>query len=159
MREIADYTNEKVARARRGEDGEHNLRMSWSRNVPPFLLNFLLFASTYVLNNLGWSMGFLKLKGRDMGQCAFHNVGLFGMKKGFAAMIHSTGTNIIIGMGKAEKRACVVDGEIVVRERLYFNYTSDHRHGDGGRAIKCITTIHKYLLDPEAYERTLLKQN
>lgn len=38
---------------------------------------------------------------------------------------------------------------------MLINYTSDHRHGDGSRAIKCITTIYDYLKDPELYEKNL----
>lgn len=38
---------------------------------------------------------------------------------------------------------------------MLFNYTSDHRYGDGGRAIKCVNTIYDYLNDPEEYEKKL----
>ena len=39
---------------------------------------------------------------------------------------------------------------------MLFNYSSDHRLGDGGRAIKCINTIYDYIKDPEQYEENLL---
>ena len=114
-----------------------------------------MYVMAYVINNIGWGVKPFGFKGRDFGQCTLTNVGVFGMKKGFAPLTHAGGTCIIIAMGKAFKKACVENGKIVIRDKLLFNYTSDHRHGDGSRAIKCITTIYDYMKDPEEYEKKL----
>ena len=46
-------------------------------------------------------------KGRDFGQCAFSNVGVFGMKKGFAPLCIASGGCLFIAMGKAFKKPVV----------------------------------------------------
>ena len=40
----------------------------------------------------------------------------------------------ILGLGKLEKRAVVIEDEIVVRSRCYATLTIDHRVMDGSRA-------------------------
>ena len=45
--------------------------------------------------------------GRDFGECALSNVGVFGMKKGFVPLSASLGIGLAIAMGKKFKKACI----------------------------------------------------
>lgn len=81
--------------------------MRFNQPIAPFLLNFGLYCSMYLLHNMGWPIRSFKLKGRHLGSCALSNVGVFGMKKGFAPLCHISGASIIIAMGKVFKRVCV----------------------------------------------------
>jgi 2-oxoglutarate dehydrogenase E2 component (dihydrolipoamide succinyltransferase) len=51
----------------------------------------------------------------------------------------------ILGLGKLEKRAVVIDDEIVVRSRCYATLTIDHRVMDGSRANRFLQVFTERL--------------
>jgi 2-oxoglutarate dehydrogenase E2 component (dihydrolipoamide succinyltransferase) len=51
----------------------------------------------------------------------------------------------ILGLGKLEKRAVVIDDEIVVRSRCYATLTIDHRVMDGSRANRFLQVFTEHL--------------
>lgn len=107
MEEIAKYCNERAERARRKKDELHKKRMNPSKYIPTFFLNWTMYVMSYVIHNMGWPLKPFGFKGRDMGQCALSNVGVFGMKKGFAPLCHISGACIIVAMGRAYRKPCV----------------------------------------------------
>jgi len=54
----------------------------------------------------------------------------------------------ILGMHKIEKRAVVVDDEIVIRPMMYLALSYDHRIIDGSSAVKFLVMIKEELEDP-----------
>ena len=62
---------------------------------------------SYIINNIGLRMTAAGFIGRDFGECALSNVGVFGMKKGFVPLSASLGIGLAIAMGKKFKKACV----------------------------------------------------
>ena len=106
VEDIAEYCNERVYRAKREKDELHKKRTNPNKYVPNFLINWMMYVMCYVINNLGLPIRSYGFKGRDFGQCVLSNVGVFGMKKGFAPMSHASGTAIQIAMGKSFKKAC-----------------------------------------------------
>ncbi len=112
------------------------------------MINWVVYVTMYMVNNMGLPISSMHIKGRDFGIGAISNVGVFGMKKGFAPMCHQAGAAIIVAMGQVHKKVCAENGSLVIKDKLLFNYTSDHRYADGGRAIPCINTIYAYMKDP-----------
>ncbi len=54
----------------------------------------------------------------------------------------------ILGMHKIEKRAIVVDDEIIIQPMMYLAFSYDHRIIDGNTAVKFLVTIKEELEDP-----------
>ena len=55
----------------------------------------------------------------------------------------------ILGMHKIEKRAVVVDDEIVIRPMMYLALSYDHRIVDGKEAVTFLVRVKECLEDPE----------
>jgi len=54
----------------------------------------------------------------------------------------------ILGMHKIEKRAVVINDQIVIRPMMYLAFSYDHRIIDGREAVKFLVTIKEELEDP-----------
>ena len=55
----------------------------------------------------------------------------------------------ILGMHKIEKRAVVVDDQIVIRPMMYLALSYDHRIVDGKEAVTFLVRVKECLEDPE----------
>ena len=73
---------------------------------------------------------------------------MFGIKYGFAPLVPAMRLSCLIGVGRAEERAVVVDGKVVVRTILPLTATLDHRVIDGFHAGKLAATLTSLLADP-----------
>ena len=58
-----------------------------------------MFTIGYIVNNLRVAIPSLGFKGRDFGTIIISNVGVFGMKKGFAPLVGLSGVGMFIAMG------------------------------------------------------------
>ena len=54
----------------------------------------------------------------------------------------------ILGMHKIEKRAVVIDDEIVIRPMMYLAFSYDHRIVDGKEAVQFLVAIKEIIEDP-----------
>ena len=55
----------------------------------------------------------------------------------------------ILGMHKIEKRAVVIDDQIVIRPMMYLALSYDHRIVDGKEAVTFLVRVKECLEDPE----------
>lgn len=56
----------------------------------------------------------------------------------------------LLGMGRAEPKPVVVDGEIAIRTRMPMVLSFDHRIADGGEAARFLSDLKRRLSDPVA---------
>lgn len=75
------------------------------------------------------------------------NGGVFGSL--LSTPILNTPQSGILGMHKIEKRAVVVDDEIVIRPMMYLALSYDHRIVDGREAVTFLTRIKAFIENPE----------
>ena len=54
----------------------------------------------------------------------------------------------ILGMGRAQDKPVVRDGQIVIRKMLPLTLAFDHRIADGADAARFVTAMAKHLADP-----------
>jgi pyruvate dehydrogenase E2 component (dihydrolipoamide acetyltransferase) len=54
----------------------------------------------------------------------------------------------ILGMGRAQKKPVVRDGEIVIRTMLPLTLAFDHRIADGADAARFVSELIRHLSDP-----------
>ena len=66
----------------------------------------------------------------------------------FATPIINAPEVAILGLHKIEKRPVVVDGEIVIRERMYMSCSFDHRLIDGHVGAAFVQAVKDLLESP-----------
>ena len=75
------------------------------------------------------------------------NLGMFGPIDQFTAIINPPET-AILAVGRAEDKAVVVKGELVVRKRLRITMSCDHRAIDGAVGARFLQTLSRMLENP-----------
>jgi pyruvate dehydrogenase E2 component (dihydrolipoamide acetyltransferase) len=75
------------------------------------------------------------------------NLGMFGPIDQFTAIINPPET-AILAVGRAEDKAVVVDGQLVVRKRLRVTMSCDHRAIDGAVGAKFLQTLGRMIENP-----------
>ncbi|NQU63355.1 MAG: 2-oxoglutarate dehydrogenase complex dihydrolipoyllysine-residue succinyltransferase [SAR324 cluster bacterium] len=89
----------------------------------------------------------LELSDMADGTFTITNGGVFGSL--LSTPILNTPQSAILGMHKIEKRAVVVDDEIVIRPMMYVALSYDHRIVDGGDAVTFLKRIKECVENPE----------
>jgi pyruvate dehydrogenase E2 component (dihydrolipoamide acetyltransferase) len=91
-----------------------------------------------------------KLKAEDVqdGTFTITNLGAFGVET-FTPIINYPQC-AILGMGRIQPQATVVEGQIVVQLRLFLSLTFDHRIVDGGPAARFLQSLSRLIESPAA---------
>ena len=89
----------------------------------------------------------LELQDLEGGTFTISNGGVFGSL--LSTPILNTPQSGILGMHKTEKRAVVVDDEVVIRPMMYVALSYDHRIVDGREAVTFLKRIKECIEDPE----------
>ena len=113
-------------------------------------------ADTLSLGGIEKGIGALGKKARD-GQLSMADMsgGTFTISNGgvYGSLMSSPILNPpqsgILGMHKIEKRAVVVDDQIVIRPMMYLALSYDHRIVDGKEAVTFLVRVKECLEDPE----------
>jgi len=74
------------------------------------------------------------------------NLGAWGIEE-FTAIINPP-NSAILAIGAAEPRAVVIDGQIVVRDRMKITMSCDHRVVDGALGAEFLKTLRAYVEQP-----------
>jgi len=113
-------------------------------------------ADTLSLGGIEKGIGALGKKARE-GQLSMDDMmgGTFTISNGgvYGSLMSSPILNPpqsgILGMHKIEKRAVVVDDQIVIRPMMYLALSYDHRIVDGKEAVTFLVRVKECLEDPE----------
>lgn len=90
--------------------------------------------------------GMLAVEDLQGGGFTITNGGVYGSL--LSTPILNPPQSAILGMHKIEKRAVVVDDQIVIRPMMYLALSYDHRIIDGKEAVSFLVTIKQMLEDP-----------
>jgi pyruvate dehydrogenase E2 component (dihydrolipoamide acetyltransferase) len=82
----------------------------------------------------------------DGGTFTISNLGMFGIER-FIAVLNPPQA-AILAVGSTEERPVVVDGEVVVRQRLELTLTCDHRAIDGATGAQFLGDVKAFLEEP-----------
>jgi pyruvate dehydrogenase E2 component (dihydrolipoamide acetyltransferase) len=74
------------------------------------------------------------------------NLGMFGIDQ-FTAIINPPEAGIL-AIGGVEEKPVVIDGELVVRQRMRVTMSCDHRVIDGATGAKFLQTVRRYIENP-----------
>ncbi len=90
--------------------------------------------------------GALSLEALRGGTFTISNGGVYGSL--LSTPILTTPQSGILGMHKIEKRAVVIDDEIVIRPMMYLALSYDHRIVDGQQAVTFLVRVKEMIEDP-----------
>jgi pyruvate dehydrogenase E2 component (dihydrolipoamide acetyltransferase) len=82
----------------------------------------------------------------DGGTFTISNLGMFGIER-FIAVLNPPQA-AILAVGSTEEKPVVVDGEIVVRQRMELTLTCDHRAVDGATGAQFLGDVKAFLEEP-----------
>jgi pyruvate dehydrogenase E2 component (dihydrolipoamide acetyltransferase) len=82
----------------------------------------------------------------DGGTFTISNLGMFGIER-FIAVLNPPQA-AILAVGSTEEKPVVVDGEVVVRQRMELTLTCDHRAIDGATGAQFLGDIKAFLEEP-----------
>jgi pyruvate dehydrogenase E2 component (dihydrolipoamide acetyltransferase) len=88
------------------------------------------------------------LPGEDMSGSTFTITSLGKLGGMFATPIINYPESAILGLHKCEKRPVVIDGQIVIRDRMYMSCSFDHRLIDGHVGAGFVQSVKGYLEQP-----------
>jgi len=113
------------------------------------MISVLLWARLKVLGELGAKAREGQLSMADMsgGTFTISNGGVYGSL--MSSPILNPPQVGILGMHKIEKRAVVIDDQIVIRPMMYLALSYDHRIVDGKEAVTFLVRVKECLEDPE----------
>jgi pyruvate dehydrogenase E2 component (dihydrolipoamide acetyltransferase) len=90
--------------------------------------------------------GKLKQGDLDGGTFTISNLGMFGIER-FIAVLNPPQV-AILAVGSTEEKPVVVDGEVVVRQRMELTLTCDHRAVDGATGAQFLGDVKEFLEEP-----------
>jgi pyruvate dehydrogenase E2 component (dihydrolipoamide acetyltransferase) len=120
------------------------------RAFPSFLARLGLRLVTYLQYELNLNLSRFGVPRDTFGGAIVSSMGMLGIRYGFAPLVPAMRLSCLIGVGRVEERAVVVDGSIVIRPILPLTATLDHRVIDGAQAGRLAATLTQLLGDPEA---------
>jgi len=145
---IAQELQRRASAVKAGNDTEIGPLKNLLRRLPRPLARFGLKATSWLQYGLNLNLSRFGIARDTYGGVIISSMGMFGIKYGFAPLVPAMRLSCLIGVGRAEERAVVVDGKVVVRTILPLTATLDHRVIDGFHAGKLAATLTSLLADP-----------
>ena len=150
--ELAEAINKKVLIAKQNKDKAHEKATQLFDYLPTFILGPFATIASYIGQNVGISIPALGVKADNWGQMVITNVGSIGLAGGYAPIVPLMCTMIVACTGKIEKKAVVVNDEIVIRPIMNVIYSIDHRYADASVGIKFLNIIKDFLDSPDTFK-------
>jgi pyruvate/2-oxoglutarate dehydrogenase complex dihydrolipoamide acyltransferase (E2) component len=149
IEEIAIELQRQVARFRTGEDRVIGPLKDALRAFPSSLARWGLQLVTLLQYEFNLDLSRFGVPRDTFGGAIVSSMGMFGIRYGFAPLVPAMRLSCLLGVGRVEERAVVVDGNIVIRPILPITATLDHRIIDGYQAGRLAATLTALLSDPE----------
>ena len=145
--QISRELEEGAARLRAKKDQAHRTTRGIARVVPWFLLRYLLKVAS--LLNGGIGVRAFGQPAHPLGSLFVTNIGSFGLDEGYVAPVPFARVPLYVCVGAVTDAPMAVDGQVVVRPRVVFTATADHRIVDGAHAAAMARIVRRYLADPD----------
>lgn len=132
--EIARELREKAEALRsRGEAPTARVASALNR-LPAPLTSVAMRAAELLTYDAGFNLTPLGIPDNPFGSCMVTNVGVFGIREGYAPLIPYARVPIVLTLGAMREAPVVRDGAVVVRRVVTLGVAFDHRVMDGYQA-------------------------
>jgi pyruvate dehydrogenase E2 component (dihydrolipoamide acetyltransferase) len=146
---IASELQHRATALKNGTDASIGPLKGAMRAFPGWLSRLGLSAVTLLQYGFNLDLSKLGVPRDTFGGALVSSMGMFGIRYGFVPLVPCMRLSCLIGIGRAEQRAVVVDGNVVVRTILPLTATLDHRVVDGYQAGRLASTLVRLIADPE----------
>ncbi|MDO8527771.1 MAG: 2-oxo acid dehydrogenase subunit E2 [Deltaproteobacteria bacterium] len=147
--EIAGELEQQSKKIRSGNDPNLKKTKMSLNFLPPLLLKWSIHFLGYLGFDLNINPNFLGLPSDPFGAAMLTNVGMFGLKMGWAPLVPFSRTPIVFLAGEVTDQPTVKNGVIVIQPTLNIGVTIDHRIIDGYLGGKAAGHFKKLLENPE----------
>jgi hypothetical protein len=127
--------------------------------IPSFILQPLATVLTYISVGLGIGIPALGVRTEQFGHSVLTNVGSLGYQQGFAPLCPPMRGMGLFCIGAIQKKAVVVNDEIVIQSMMNVTQTGDHRFGDASIFLPLSRCFNGYINDPENFKSADWKEN
>ena len=152
--EIRSRTANREALAKQGATHKNPLLL-----FPIFIRKPLFQFLRWLALDVGVPLKPLGLHTEMLGSVMITNIGVFGLKTGFVALMPAGNVPSIVATGKVTLEPKVVDGEVKIRNVLPMTGTFDHRCFDGSHIGALGRGLERFLSDPTGLDSLPGSQN
>lgn len=131
LKEISDELNEKIKNAKNSKEVGNAVKGDFLSQIPWPFRKIVFKTIRFLVVDLGISLNFIKINPESFGSFILSNIGSIGLDIGYGALMPASNLAIAFFIGKSEKKAVVVNDEIVIRKMLNLSASVDHRLVDG----------------------------
>ncbi|MDO8494331.1 MAG: 2-oxo acid dehydrogenase subunit E2 [Deltaproteobacteria bacterium] len=146
---IAQELVDQAGKIRKGDDPNLKQSKKSLNFLPSAILSRVMKILSYIGYDLNITPRLLKLPPDPFGAVMITNVGMFGIKKGWAPLVPFSRTPLVLAIGEITKTPVAVDDKVVVKPILHIGGTIDHRIIDGYLAGKTSKYLQDLLENPE----------
>lgn len=129
--EIAGRLHDRAAKVRNGQDKEIEQTKSMIDKVPPLLLPRMMKVFDFLTYVVPVNLGAVGIRDDPFGSIMVTNCAPFDVRLGFAPLVPSARTPMVLLPGIVEDHVFVEDGKPVVKKGCQISMTFDHRCFDG----------------------------
>jgi pyruvate/2-oxoglutarate dehydrogenase complex dihydrolipoamide acyltransferase (E2) component len=150
--EITEELSGRAKRIRSGDDNEMGRARKTIASTPRFLMKPALRISAWLTADRDLDLKRFGLPRQAFGSVMVSSVGMFGIGHAYAPLSPYYRIPFLALVGEVQKRAVVIDDEIVARPMFTIAATLDHRYLDGFHAARLSRSVREYLEDPKRFE-------
>lgn len=147
--QIALELSHQAERIRTGQDPNLKQTKKSLKILTPRLMKWSLKFLGFLGYDLNISPKILGLPPDPFGAAMVTNVGMFGLKMGWAPLVPFSRTPIVLLVGEVKEQAVVENGQVSVKPILNIGVTIDHRIIDGYLGGKAAGEFKQLLEDPD----------
>lgn len=152
LKEIHDEILRKSSKIKNNVDDSFGKNFKLATALPTFLLRLLIRLQGFLTFNWGLNKPQWGLTHDPFGSAMLTSLGSIGLTSGFAPLVPSSRTPLIMTLGAVQKKAWVEDEKLVIKPILEFSITFDHRFIDGWHAAQMHQTLSGFLQHPELWD-------
>ncbi|MHB8571981.1 MAG: 2-oxo acid dehydrogenase subunit E2 [Candidatus Dormibacteria bacterium] len=145
---IGEEVREKVAAVRAHADEDIERTTNLLGLMPQWLLPLGLKAIDFLSYDLDLDLSRLGIIYDQFGSAIITNVGVFGLKSGFAPFFPPSHCSLMLLVGEVSDKPVVRHGTVHIRPMLEVGCSADHRFIDGFQASRMTRTFEAIMSDP-----------
>ena len=150
--EIAEELAGRAGKIRTGDDNEMGTTRKMISSTPRSFMKPALRISAWLTADRDLDLKRFGLPRQAFGSVMVSSVGMFGIGHAYAPLSPYYRIPFLALVGEVQKRAVVIDDEIVARPMFTIAATLDHRYLDGFHAARLSRSVREYLEDPKRFE-------
>jgi pyruvate/2-oxoglutarate dehydrogenase complex dihydrolipoamide acyltransferase (E2) component len=149
LSQVALELNSNAKKIKNFEDKNFKkIKNNW-RLIPSLLSQKVLDFIGFIFYSLNIYINGLGVPKDAFGSMMLTNIGSLGLESAFVPLPPYSKVPFVVALGKIVDRVCAEDGKVVIRKRVSFCCTFDHRIIDGAHGAVMAQKIEEYFTHPE----------